>query len=68
MTFKNIIVGETFDFIHSEWYGPSFFRPCQKISARKYRDDIGQIHEVGTINTTVFHLNEHANKFPTEEE
>jgi hypothetical protein len=65
--FRDLRIGETFDFIHNEWYRPSFFKPCRKTSTRKYVDNTGQDHTVGSINTTAFHVGEHADKFPREE-
>lgn len=53
-TFRNLRIGQSFDFI-----GPnrsnSFFLRCVKISTRKYRDEDGVEHRIGTINCEVFH-------------
>ncbi len=54
--FKDLDNGETFDWIGGEH--PSFFKRCTKTSARKYRDEDGTIHTVGSIYANVYHLTE----------
>jgi len=57
MKFKELNIGDTFDFIdydHPEWN--SFFERCTKISARKYDAVTISGLEVGTINVNVFHV------------
>jgi len=57
MRFRDVKIGQTFD-----WQNPykpwlnSFFPACKKISARKYIAEGGVVHEVGTINASVYHV------------
>jgi hypothetical protein len=50
--FRDICQGQLFDFILPDRYN-SFFLTCTKISPRKYRDEKGTIHRVGSINCEV---------------
>ena len=63
MKFRDLAVGQTFDFISPAANAQnSFFRPCMKISKRKYRTIGGgtiQTYQVGTIDCEVFHVDEH---------
>lgn len=54
--FKDLDIGETFDWIGGQH--TSFFKRCTKIGARKYRDEDGQEHQVGSIYADVYHLQE----------
>lgn len=48
--------GETFDFIEPYSHQNTFFLRCEKISPRKYRDEKGVEHRVGTIYAKVYHV------------
>lgn len=54
--FRDLAVGDSFDFVGPNWKYNSFYRRCVKVSARKYRDDDGREHEVGTIDCNVYHV------------
>lgn len=68
--FRDLKIGDTFDFISPETGYNSFFKTCTKISARKYsrvvdvrisgRRKIKEVHEyqVGSIDCGVYHVNE----------
>ena len=57
MKFFELKINQTFDWIDDSKPGyNSFFRPCKKISPRKYIDSDGNIHKVGSINAKVFHI------------
>jgi hypothetical protein len=55
MKFRDIKIGDTFDWIEDGSHYNSFYLRCRKISTRKYSDERGVIHIVGTINATVYH-------------
>lgn len=58
MKFKNLKIGDTFDFVDPDKIGfNSFFDTCQKISTRKYKSLTTDIeHRVGSINAIVYHF------------
>lgn len=56
MTFKELTIGQSFDFIGPDRMRNHFFHRCEKISARKYRDEYGIDHAVGTISCNVYHV------------
>ncbi len=59
MKFRDLKIGDTFDFIGPDRAMNSFYRRCRKISARRYRDDVGVLeYKVGSINCDVYHVNE----------
>jgi hypothetical protein len=52
--FRLLGIGDKFDFINSSNpYATSFFQVCTKISARKYRDESGVEHKIGSIKCPV---------------
>lgn len=53
MQFRHLIVGDKFDWIGPQ---PTFFLRCEKISTRKYCDEKGTEHRVGSINAEVYHV------------
>jgi hypothetical protein len=53
--FRDLNIGDTFDFIKPNSLRNSFTKRCTKISARKYRDDL-HTHLVGTINVEVYNV------------
>jgi hypothetical protein len=55
LKFNTLKVGDSFDFI-SGWSGDSFFKRCTKVSAKRYRDEDGALHTVGTIYVFVYHV------------
>lgn len=61
MQFRDLKVGDTFDFIDPHSIYNSFYYRCTKISTRRYEwtDKLGTWHgEVGTIKVPVYHVNE----------
>ena len=55
MKFREMLVGDTFDFIGGEY--PSFFERCIKVSKRCYVGTTkGLNYHVGSINATVYHI------------
>ncbi len=59
MRFRDLKIGDTFDFVDDSKPGyNSFFKKCVKISDRKYRDSDGQEYIIGSQNAKVFHVNE----------
>ena len=57
MKFKELSLEQSFDFINDDTPGyNSFFKRCTKISNRKYEDDYGVTHTIGSINADVYHV------------
>lgn len=57
MKFRDLKEGDTFDFVNDQIPGSnSFFKRCEKISSRKYKDEDSQTCTVGTINAEVYHV------------
>ena len=54
--FRDLNIGDTFDFISPDRIMNSFYLRCEKISQRKYKDETGVIHRVGTINCYVYNV------------
>ena len=54
--FRDLTVGQWFDFIGPTPGYNSFFKRCKKIGSRKYIDSDGVEHRVGSINATVYHV------------
>lgn len=60
--FRDLSIGDTFDFISPDRILNSFYETCKKVSARRYsyhntqfnKDFIG---EVGSIHAKVYHVN-----------
>ena len=55
-SFRDLDVGDSFDFVGHDWRFNSYYRRCVKVSARKYKDDDGREHEVGSISCNVYHV------------
>ena len=55
--FSVLLKGDTFDWVDDAkpYCGNSFFLRCEKISPRKYRDERGNVHRVGSIKARVHH-------------
>jgi len=65
MRFKDLKIGQSFDFINPNAIGQnSFFHRCVKVSARKYKTVSGEAmhgfaaYTVGSINAEVFNVGE----------
>jgi hypothetical protein len=59
-TFKELAIGDTFDWAKPDSRANSFFRPCMKVSARRYRTiDGGPIEylTVGSVRAEVSNVN-----------
>jgi hypothetical protein len=56
MKFREIQVGQTFDFIGPIAMFNSFYKRVIKTSTRKYEDQDGTRYEVGSINCEVHHV------------
>ena len=61
--FRDLAIGQTFDFIRPNSTYNSFCEPCQKISARKYKYPTGKpkpfhfyLASVGSINAQVYNI------------
>jgi len=57
MKFRHLLVGDSFDWLNDK--NPmlnSFYLRCVKISERKYKDEKGLVHNVGSINANVYHV------------
>lgn len=61
--FRDLAIGQGFDFIGPDLTYNSFFLRCTKISPRRYLDECGAEHRVGTINAEVFHVEEREQRF-----
>lgn len=53
MTFRELAIGQEFDFVGAN---PTFYKRCHKISARKYRDEDGDTHTVGSVLCDVYNV------------
>lgn len=60
--FRDLTIGASFDFINdARPTFNSFYDRCRKIAARKYASiKTGEIYTVGTINATVYHVEQEA--------
>jgi len=61
MKFRDLHIGDTFDFVSNNRMFNSFFDRCIKVSARKYKSidnprNAEFTYTVGTINCSVFHV------------
>lgn len=56
MKYRDLAVGDTFDWINPDAAFNSFFLRCTKTSEREYIDENGMDHRVGSINAPVFHV------------
>jgi len=54
--FKQLAIGQSFDFIGPNRMMNSFYLRCTKISARKYQDEKGNVHCVGSIRCKVHNV------------
>jgi len=56
MKFRDLFIGQEFDFVSGHIGYDSFYKRCVRISERKYKDEDGLIHRVGSINCYVYNL------------
>lgn len=56
MKFRELNVGDTFDWIKPNSMFNSFYLRCRKTSTRSYTDEKGTLHKVGTVNASVYHV------------
>ena len=59
MLFRDLNIGQTFDFIGPNLCHNSFWKRCRKISSREYReiDPLSEIvHRVGSTCAKIFHV------------
>lgn len=54
--FRDLGVNDTFDFIGPDRQFNSFYLRCVKVGPRKYNDENGESHRVGSIDAEVFHV------------
>lgn len=54
--FRELPFGATFDFVSGRVGVDSFFKRCTKTDSRKYVDEDGREHKIGSINACVFHV------------
>lgn len=55
--FRDLLAGELFDFINDDDRTQnSFHKRCKKTSARRYEDEDGVVHRIGSVNATVYHV------------
>lgn len=60
MTFKQLNIGDTFDFVAPAPAFNSFYDTCVKIGPRKYRSLLRKEHadySVGSVKCDVYHVN-----------
>lgn len=53
--FRDLEINQTFDFIGPSRFN-SFFKRCVKVGKRKYNDEDGGQHTVGSVDADVFHV------------
>jgi len=56
MKFRDLKIGDTFDFISPNKLANSFFERCKKISPRRYRANKKK-YQVGSVHAEVYHVN-----------
>ena len=56
MKFTHLVNGQSFDWISPHRLMNSFFLRCVKISARRYRDETGAVHRVGSVYVDVYNV------------
>ena len=56
LKFRDLPIGEEFDFVGPVRMFNSFYKRCTKRSARTYVDEDGVVHRVGSINANVFNV------------
>ena len=56
MRFKELAIGDEFDFISPDGMTNSFFSRCKKVSTRVYCDDIGFRYLIGYLKCEVYNV------------
>jgi hypothetical protein len=56
MMFKDLAIGTGFDFVSPEPHLNSFYLHCIKISPRRYRDERGMVHRIGTVKAAIYNV------------
>jgi hypothetical protein len=56
MKFRDLQIGDSFDFIKPHSHLNSFYSRCVKVSTRQYTDDVGYRYSVGAINVEVYNV------------
>jgi hypothetical protein len=56
MKFKDLEIGQLFDWIDDVRRDDHFYQLCWKVGKRTYADEHGTRHTVGSINANVFHV------------
>ncbi len=56
MTFGELKIGQSFDFIRDGYHYNSFYKRCTKTTERQYRDDDGTEYRVGSVKCEVYHV------------
>jgi hypothetical protein len=56
MKFRDLSIGDRFDFVGPDPMLNSFYDRCTKIAPRKYRDDKRNVHTVGSVNAKVYNV------------
>lgn len=56
MKFRDLSNNDVFDFIGPDRSFNSFYLRCVKVGPRKYNDENGGSHTVGSIEAEVFHV------------
>jgi hypothetical protein len=64
MTFKELSIGQGFDWINPDSRANSFFKRCTKVSPRRYIDSDGISHRVGRTCARVYHVEPMATNLP----
>ncbi len=55
--FKDLTLGQTFDFVSENRMYNSFYLRCTKVGMFSYRDERGAKYRVGSVTAAVFHVN-----------
>ena len=58
--FRMLAIGNSFDFIKPDSLYNSFFLRCTKTGPRKYQDQTGANHRIGSIKAQVYNVLSHA--------
>jgi len=64
MKFRDLKIGDTFDFISSNPLWNSFYLICEKVSPRKYKAG-NMTYTVGSVHAEVYHVNEEKEDEPS---
>ncbi len=56
--FRDLEEGQSFDFVGPERMLNSFYLRCKKVSARRYVDEKGYVHRVGSVYCEVYNIDD----------